>query len=533
MNQEIQAAFRRYYALGWSVIPVDTLGLYDASDKRPKHPLVSWKKYQDERANESAIHDWTRRWPKCGIGIVTGRISGIVVIDVDDEDKAGDLIESLPITATVKTSKGHHYYFRYPSYLEPEEVVPTKARFLPGVDVRGDGGMVVAPPSLHESGAVYLWQSPPEDQIAELPERVYKKILESKGILEFSDSFGQRKWESALLNGVTEGARNDSAASLIGKLLAELRDEALWPLAWEAVRAWNQLNQPPLPVKELKTTFESIANRELGKRGTNTPEMVNSSELAKMNFSAPGYAIANLILDGTTMLFGKPKKGKSWLVLQIACSVAGGWRTFPGDNPMFKHNVNQGEVLYLALEDSMSRLKHRIDALGRGFPDGIHFATRYPQALQGGIERMRSWLLEHRSARLVVIDSLVAFCGQPKGKGNAFTGEYEMMRPIWEMSQEFKVPILVIHHARKSNGFFKGGDPHDDTAGTLGTNAAVDTLIKLDRGFNREHAVLAVAGRDVEAHDIILRQIHGQPVWRISNLDAFKAEEQEFKKKAS
>ena len=129
-----------------------------------KHPRIrEWQKKAS--TNEFRIREWWQRWPEANVCIATGQISGIVVLDVDPRHK-GDLSlqefeathGSLPFTPVSRTGGGGCHYF----FLSPNGAFPNKANVLPGLDVRGDGGFVVAPPSLHVSGDTYQWIKSPQ-----------------------------------------------------------------------------------------------------------------------------------------------------------------------------------------------------------------------------------------------------------------------------------------------------------------------------------------------------------------------------------
>ena len=128
-------------ARGFSVIPLIF------GDKKP---AVRWEWYQGHHASVETVAAWFRS-PR-NIGIVTGAISGVVVVDVDS-DEAGQWAEThLPHTPMrTKTAKGEHWFYRHPGV-----PVPNRAHVGDmGLDVRGDGGYVVGPGSLHPSGVVY------------------------------------------------------------------------------------------------------------------------------------------------------------------------------------------------------------------------------------------------------------------------------------------------------------------------------------------------------------------------------------------
>jgi putative DNA primase/helicase len=146
-----------------------------------KHPRVLWVTGTPGHPNlrrrpattaAATVSAWWRRWPDDGIGIATGRGSGVVVIDVDKRSKGLDTLGLIDAehgwawaTARVLTPGGGvHFYYRCPPGGLPSSTHQSRTAggrvdpLGPGIDVRGDGGMVVAPPSLHKSGGRYVWQ---------------------------------------------------------------------------------------------------------------------------------------------------------------------------------------------------------------------------------------------------------------------------------------------------------------------------------------------------------------------------------------
>ena len=128
-----------------------------------KHPRITLR-WQTPKAtsDKNQIWQWWRTWPEANIGVATGRGSGVFVLDIDGP-KGLDTLEHWrtkrnwqAVTLTAVTSRGLHLYF-----LQEELTVPTSAGKLgDGIDVRGDGGYVVAPPSVHASGHTYVWEDP-------------------------------------------------------------------------------------------------------------------------------------------------------------------------------------------------------------------------------------------------------------------------------------------------------------------------------------------------------------------------------------
>ena len=156
-----------YLHRGWSVIPVR---------ERDKRPAVAWKAYQEKCVTEKTLQEWFRRSPDYNVGIVTGALSGLVVLDVDPRhggDKSLQALERkhgrLPKTIeSITGGGGRHVYFSHPG-----RVTRNRTNIKPGIDLRGDGGCIVAPPSVHPSGKRYRWKkghAPGEVELAPLPD---------------------------------------------------------------------------------------------------------------------------------------------------------------------------------------------------------------------------------------------------------------------------------------------------------------------------------------------------------------------------
>lgn len=139
-----------------------------------KHTHGPWKERMRQVAGIEQIRRWWRRWPDANVGVVTGAVSGLVVLDVDPRHGGGDSLAVLEgihgvIPHTVESltgGGGQHLYFRHPG-----TVVPCRS-IAPGLDIKGDGGLVVSPPSTHISGRLYGWESgcaPGETPLADLP----------------------------------------------------------------------------------------------------------------------------------------------------------------------------------------------------------------------------------------------------------------------------------------------------------------------------------------------------------------------------
>jgi hypothetical protein len=249
VTSETERAALAYLARGWSVVVVEPEG---------KRPIVRWEEFQRRRPSEDELRTWLRRHPDANLAIVTGAVSGLVVLDVDPRHGgAGSLARwerdhgALPRTVEVRTGGGgRHLYLAHP-HVE----VRNRVGLSPGLDLRGDGGVVVAPPSIHPSGGRYRWvpgHAPDELRPAPLPDWLLEIALGEAPI-----SGGRhRGWHDRVGEIVPEGERNDAIASLTGHLL--------WhgiapPVARELLLCWNRVHcQPPLSEQEVARTVESI-----------------------------------------------------------------------------------------------------------------------------------------------------------------------------------------------------------------------------------------------------------------------------------
>lgn len=261
----------RYLGLGYSVIPVHgiteegqcTCGVVSCG-ARGKHPRGKWGEFTTRRPTEKEVRSWWGRWPSSNIGIVTGAISGIVVVDVDGErgraslEEAGIPVSDFPVSPRVSTGGGGvHIYLRYPGLAE----VITKAGVLPGVDIRADGGQVIAPPSVHASGRPYAWvegMSPEDLDPADMNWSLLFPDAKPKAVDDLAAG-----WYEEVLRGVPVGSRNSSATRLAGRYLALGMS---WGETLGILRMWNRQNATPLEERELTRIVQSIHEREVNKR---------------------------------------------------------------------------------------------------------------------------------------------------------------------------------------------------------------------------------------------------------------------------
>lgn len=238
-----------YLRRGWSVIPVRP---------RDKRPLIPWQDYQRSPPGETELRDWFERWPDANVGIVTGVVSDLIVLDVDprhggEASLAGLELRHGPLPVTVEAVSGgggRHIYFAHPG-----GQVRNRVELAPGIDLRGDGGMIVAPPSVHPSGARYAWReglAPGEVRLAPPPVWLLRELGQGEGRLGHPLSH----WRQLVAAGVPAGSRNNTIASLSGHLLWHGVDPEV---VTELLLCWNRVRcRPPLSDDEVVRTVQSI-----------------------------------------------------------------------------------------------------------------------------------------------------------------------------------------------------------------------------------------------------------------------------------
>ena len=161
MTKTKMEAALEYLERGWAVIPI----------KGDKRPAIKWADFQQRHPTEEEVVDWWTKWPDYDIAVITGEISGIVVVDCDNEDAVDAAQEAgMQSPIRVKTKRGLHLYFEHPKdgvRRGPRAGVNSRGSDWPkinGLDFRGDGSYALLPPSNN-----YEWNIPPYMDWDEMP----------------------------------------------------------------------------------------------------------------------------------------------------------------------------------------------------------------------------------------------------------------------------------------------------------------------------------------------------------------------------
>lgn len=269
----------KYLAKGWSIIPIP---------KGSKISTIKWKNYTTKFPTIEEVTKWWTEMPDANIALITGKISGVICIDIDKKSGGMDTAKGieLPPTLCSKTGGGGNHYI----YKWKEGLIGNGVGVKKGVDIRSDNGYIIISPSVHPSGNIYEWIYDDET------------IVDAPSWLESGNSESPKKKKKNLkdLVGVSSGSRNEKMASFIGKLLLTTPkkewDSSIWPVVMQT----NATYKPPLETEELAAIYESICSTE-SKRLDNVPKSDNEDEatvLALFNKGATNgtYALAEYIV---------------------------------------------------------------------------------------------------------------------------------------------------------------------------------------------------------------------------------------------
>ena len=428
-NSEIYPQMLVYLKRGFSVIPVG----------KDKKPMLSWEQYQKQRPTEDEIAQWCLEKNPAGVAIITGAISGIVVLDVEVDGDTSGL--DIPTTPTAKTGGGgRHYFFKH-----PEHPVKNRVR-IDGrkMDLRGDGGYVVAPPSRSVKGQ-YEWLVGLDTPFAEMPVWLEEKKDTKKPMLVGGIPV-ETDWSSRM-RGVAEGGRHDAAVRIAGKLLAHIPRKDREGIVLPLLEAWNEQNIPPLDSDELYQIFDDISERhDKGKPTELAPrerKLLTVADLLAYNPATYPFLVDPIVPHrGITALGGQPGVGKSWVVLEIARSVASGTPLF-GKFPTLK-----GNVLIIDEESGMDEMLRRAKMLNfsEELPIFFHVVCGFKLDKENDLAQLVS-TVKKKEISLVILDPYI-------GVHNKSENSAEETAMVMEAMQQFieaGAAVLYIHHLRKDS----------------------------------------------------------------------------------
>ncbi len=282
--QNLKELIARYKDGGLNIIPIPY---------KSKTPKISWKRYQKEKPTDGQLRAWFAVQPT-NLAVICGGISGgLVVLDFDNEEKYRDFYinaskktgtDLLEFTRISKTSRGYHVWLKVAE--------PVKSQKYPALDIKSEGGYVIAPPSVHPEGAVYRFLNP------ETPIRKINTLCElgidtpSRPPDRQNPVGNQPNWVTRALAGVAEGARSDTAIRLAGYFRNTLPHDVTNTL----LQDWNQKNRPPLPESQVISAISS-AYRYPEHRPMGNGYLYNHSSTVELDTERDKSVTENVTID--------------------------------------------------------------------------------------------------------------------------------------------------------------------------------------------------------------------------------------------
>jgi hypothetical protein len=464
----------RYAAAGLAVFPCRP------ATKKPAtaHGLL------DATTDADTIRAWWRAEPRANVAIATGRVSGLIAVDVDprntgDESLAALVAQHGPLPETPESrtgDSGRHVFLAHPG----GHVPCSQGKVAPGIDVKGDGGYVVLPPSIHPNGEEYAWgDSAPlgELPLAPCPEWLTTLIQTAAAETPVPAADGQA---------IPEGQRNATLARLGGVMRRVGMSQT------EILAALLRVNidrcHPPLEQREVEQIAASIARYapdtvsvalvedHFGQDHAlvSQAQPLSTGELLRQCPLLRPPVIHGLLRRGETMnVIAPAKTGKSWLVLALAMAVA------TGQHWLDTFQTVPGPVLILDNELHPETLAHRIPQVAAALHVGLdEIRDRlFVQSLRGQLRDLFSLGPYFKSLTpghfaLIVLDAFYRFMPRDMDENDNGTmaGLYNQ---IDALADRLGCCFVLIHHTTKGNQSAKSVT--DVGAGAGSQSRATDT----------------------------------------------------------
>jgi len=440
-----------------------------------KVPMVPWAPYQERLPTEPEVRVWWIRWPLANIGLATGVLSGVLVLDADGGDARKECLRrgGLDATRAVWTGKigGAHYHLEYPG-----GDVRNFARKLPGTDMRAQGGYVLMPPSLHASGNTYKWIPGTEQlPLAPVPEWL-TELIHERGPAATDGTYEPREHHDIedLLRGFDEGERDTRLYSLAGRLRHDDYPQAVAEvLIAQAARNCRPPFDEKIAIKMIARAWDEyepggqgptvdVADHEwfsptsavLDRPAEQAPARVflrPISELLAMEEVEPDWMVDQLFTVGSNgWVAAEAKVGKSWTVLDLIYALSTG-TPFLGRFQVRKPR----RVIYIQEEDPVQRVLRRFKQLLRGDsarkppPDeNLLWSVRAGFKLDNleWMERLRQEMIAF-SAEVVILDVFNRLHGSDDSKQAEMTA---ILNAVSRLSADYNCSFIIVHHNKKT-----------------------------------------------------------------------------------
>lgn len=444
-------AAREYARLGWRVFPLLP---------KSKAPLTT-RGFYDATVDPRQLDEWWLMNPNAGVGIATGMVSKLVVVDIDPRNGGHESLQfleekygTLPKTVESRTGGGgRHLFF----YLDLKSVFPG-AKPWSGIDVKADGGYICAPWSVHPSGLVYHWRDDcdPSTPLAHLPDWLLGALQDRKDKAVSAVSTATSTTTETV---IPEGGRDDALTSLAGTMQ---RRGMAYESILRAILAENEARcRPPLPEPDVLRIVQSVS------RYVPDPDMdpgvsKAAAEGRSIQFldvfglskpePIPWLLEAQIAFGDCSLIVGPPASGKSWLTYEIA--VAGSMGL-----PILGRYTHEGglRVLLVDEENSRDEVIRRLWLLTQAWkvnPKDLSQQLLVTRPCQGWSFRDRSAVyalhqqIQDFKPDVVIFDSLIAVSTVLNEADSVQVRRFfhDMVYPLRDICNS---TMIFVHHTNK------------------------------------------------------------------------------------
>jgi archaellum biogenesis ATPase FlaH len=459
MSNEKLETLLAYRKMGLPIFPMNVF--FDPKEgKNQKRPVVKWQKYQTELPTEAEITEWATKYNSWGMA--TGELSRIIVVDVDTdkiEDAEMVLGVDLHSSMAVKTpSGGMHFYYKW-----SEELRNTVKIEDSPIDFRGDGGLVVIPPSHGEWGK-YEWVHEPSDMsramLPELPPQIKALLTINHNKVKVEiDRTGKA-------NMFIDGERNAASVIAIRKLLGKMPQELWMSSGWYAFQHWcKTFCQPAIDDFQIKATFDWwVRANAKGTTAGVTPKTMMEAGLERIEERAIEATAPNTGYDKLDSFI------KGWIPghLYVLTGETNAGKTACACNFMYRAWKQKKKITYFALEPDVGVVE---------YVAGIHHKKRwsdikdedlkldlpgmsvFTKETHPKLSDLLATIEKMERQDLIIVDHIGYFTSSPDDKRGKTDQESDAIKRIVGAAKKKKTAIMIIAHPRKPMGRNKKNNP--------------------------------------------------------------------------
>ena len=471
-----------YLNQGWSIIPV--VLQTDAHGKIIKRPGVRWQEYQLRLPSRQEIRSWFGAGQYNGIGVITGKISALVVVDIEHEAAAEDEQDIQSPLESRTINGGRHVFYRWTQPVSNAVRIGGKP-----IDIRGDGGFVVLPPSrLGDKGYAWLKQADPQS-LPPFPHPL--ETLISQPSVPYSqtatriDTSGLSP-QTAVYPTAHEGERNSTAAKVAGSLCANISPKLWEAVGWPALCHWNQTHCfPPLDSKELQQVWNSIAATHQRNHGDRQGSHKNDKQVpatavpiipwkafSALQFKEPEWIIDSLIpKHGLVAVAGPPESCKSYFTTYLGITVSRGERLFD------QFPSTQTSVLLIDQENLPAWIQQRLTQFQAELDLPLHiYADRsspFNLEDQANFAQVIDYIDAHQIG-LVILDTLRLSHNRDENSSTDMKPVFERLKALAQ-----KAAVVFIQHHRKMERSQRDKVHGEDMMGSMLIRGSVDYQLSI------------------------------------------------------